>query len=60
MFRRIALVIPKDRVDGFVEDAHAVVALRTGALQPVHGAVESGDKTVSASGDVDDDFAHTA
>ncbi len=56
--RHIAcLAAPEDRVDGFIERTHAVVALRTRTVEPVDGAVESANKAVGAGGDVDDDFA---
>ena len=56
--RHIAcLPAPQDRVDRFKEFTHAVVALRTWTVEPVDGAVGSGNKAVGADGDVDDDFA---
>jgi hypothetical protein len=39
-----------------IERTHAVVPLRTRTLEPVDGAVGSGNKAVGAGGEVDDDF----
>ena len=56
--RHIAcLSAPQDRVDRFIELTHAVVALRTRTVEPVDGAVGSGNKAVGAGGDVDNDLA---
>ncbi len=55
----VCLSAPQDRVDRLIECTHAVVALRTRTVEPVDGAVGSGNKAVGAGGDVDDDFALT-
>jgi len=48
---------PQNRVNGFVEIAHAVVAFGARAVEPVNAAVGPGDETVGAGGDINDDAA---
>ena len=56
--RHIAcLPAPQDRVDRLIERTHAVVALRTRTIEPVDGAIASGNEAVGAGGDVDNDFS---
>jgi hypothetical protein len=51
-----SLPAPQDRVDRFIERAHAVIALGTRTVEPVGGAVGPGNKAVGTRRDVDDDF----
>jgi hypothetical protein len=48
---------PQNRVNGFVEIAHAVVAFGARPVEPVNAAVGTGDETVGADGDINDDAA---
>src|SRR5574341_271828 len=48
----VRLSVPQNRIDGAVERAHAVVAWRARAVQPVDIAIRTGDVAVSAGCDV--------
>src|SRR5215471_20002487 len=53
----VGLASQKNGVDSAAECAHAVIDVLWPAIQPFHIAVWAGDVTISAGGDVDDDFA---
>jgi len=53
----VGFAAPENRVDGFEESRHSVIAFRAGTVEPGDVTIGAGDEAVGAGGHVGDDFS---